>query len=414
MIKKAQIALYVERFLNSRTDSTIRCVYETGKDTYSIRTGNRSLEFRSFGIQEKSKEELLEEFDTQTYLFDNDFMETIFFFLSGYWEYKNPDNVDTLGRYVGVKSFGYTKKCLRIPVVDILVKRIYVQLGAIEKEFYNSPKFCITHDIDFLKVPQMRLILRDLLKRRDWHQGFKRIKNCILRHNPYDLERFLDKELALGLKPICFMLNTIQDKETAGGYKLAHHKKEQAVVREKSKQGVEFGLHYSTDYNKTRYPGNYSEIERLTGRNADFGRAHYLIFNLLESYKILCENKITMDFTAGYRDCIGFRFGTSMPFQPFDFENNRAYDIWAIPLVIMDGTWISIETELDEDEKKKEALNQIIRQIETSNGMLTLLWHNTSQVFDSWSKYENWYWELVDLVKNKDFQMVNVENFVNL
>ncbi|MFR2505229.1 MAG: hypothetical protein ACLS85_22560, partial [Coprobacillus cateniformis] len=90
------------------------------------------------------------------------------------------------------------------------------------------------------------------------------------------------------------------------------------------------------------------------------------------------------------------------------------YDIWAIPLVIMDGTWISIETELDEDEKKKDALNQIIRQIETSNGMLTLLWHNTSQVFDSWSKYENWYWELVDLVKNKDFQMVNVENFVNL
>ena len=406
MIEKKVIAQYVEQFLNEQSTDVICCFYYEKK--YRITAKDKSIEYNVFEFEMKSNEELLQFFNSKTFMFEEDAVSTIFFLLSGYWEYKNPGYVDELGRYLGEKSFSGQAGILTIPVVDKIVNNIFEMLCIEKKIFFNSPKFCITHDIDFLKRPQLRAIARDFIRTRNFAQGFKRIRNCLFNKNPYSLEKLLEEELNLGLKPICFILNSIQKKETAGGYRLSDHEAECKIIKDKSVQGVEFGLHYSTDYLETENVGDYNEIEHITNKRADFGRAHYLIFDLGNSFEIMENCGIKFDFSSGYRDCIGFRFGTSLPFHPFNFNTGTAYRLWTVPLVLMDGTWVSIERDLQDDKKKKRVLESLLEGIRETNGMFTILWHNTSIEYDIWEKYEKWYWDLVKKLKKENFEMVNI------
>ena len=53
---------------------------------------------------------------------------TIFFFLSGFWEYMSPNYTDDLGRYLGKESFSYKVGCIDIPVVDVLINQVFREL----------------------------------------------------------------------------------------------------------------------------------------------------------------------------------------------------------------------------------------------------------------------------------------------
>lgn len=414
MIEPQNIAEYVEKFINIQSMSHIDVKYNAKDDEYLLEGNRKILKFKRFSFEEKTEKELSSAFQKEKWMFEGDRVGTIFFFLSGYWEWQNPQYTDELGRYLGVRSFAYRNGCLRVPVVDILVDTIFKDLDINKQEFYQYPKLCVTHDIDFFKQPQFRSAVRNIVKEKRWKQGGKRLADRLFNRNPFDLGNLLEKELELGLKPICFLLNTIQRQETKGGYLLSHCQKEIEIIQEKSKRGVEFGLHYSTDYLENGKIGNYKEIEKITEKQANFGRAHYLIFDLYSSFEICEKNEIYVDFTSGYRDCIGFRFGTSLPFHPYNFQKKRAYKLWTVPLVLMDGTWISIEEELKRDEKKKEAMQEILQYIDETNGLFTILWHNTSFAYDVWEKYQYWYWDTIQALIKKKYKMINTENILEI
>lgn len=406
------IAEYVNEVLNERAASGVRCVFDENENLYIIKSEKGELQFPIFQFWNRDTEELVSSFSKETLSFmmdgGRDVPGTIFFFLSGYWEYMVPNNTDELGRYLGTQSFSYKAGCIDVPVVDVLINQIFEELNVGKKIFYQNSKFCVTHDIDYLKRSQFKPILRDIIRNKNISQAVRRIGHSIRRYNPYELETFVEKEIRQGIKPICFMLNTIQRENTGGGYILAKEKATQKVLKEKNTVG--FGIHYDTRYLETGLLGNFREIENFTGKSAAYGRAHYLIFDLKKSFEIYDTQGIEIDFSGGYRDVVGFRFGTSLPFHPFNFETNSAYQVLEIPLIVMDGTWISLDKRWNSDELKKKAIEKIIEEIVRTEGLFTILWHNTSVEYDIWRKYEQWYWKLLEALRKKEFTNIGLKD----
>ena len=412
MISSKVIAEYVNMILNERAASKIWCSFDEKDNLYSVKSEKAELKFPLFPFWKKEEDELINAFSKEMlgFLTVNgcDIPGTIFFFLSGFWEYMSPNYTDDLGRYLGKESFSYKVGCIDIPVVDVLINQVFRELDICKRRFYQNPKFCITHDIDYLKRSQIKPILRDIIRNKNISQAARRIGHWIRKYNPYDLGGFLEKEIQQGLKPICFMLNTVQKENTDGGYLLEKEKNAQQVLKERGTTG--FGIHYDTEYLETRFLGNIGEIEKFTGKSAIYGRAHYLIFDLKKSFEIYDEQGIAIDFSGGYRDVMGFRFGTSLPFHPFNFKNNSIYKVLEVPLIVMDGTWVSIDTRWKNDESKKEAVRRIIGEIRKTEGLFTVLWHNTSVEYDVWRKYERWYWGLLKELQEKGFTNVGLDD----
>lgn len=189
---------------------------------------------------------------------------------------------------------------------------------------------------------------------------------------------------------------------------LEKEREAQKILKERDTAG--FGIHYDTGYLETRFLGNVQEIEKFTGKSAIYGRAHYLIFDLKKSFEIYDEQGIAIDFSGGYRDVMGFRFGTSLPFHPFNFKNNSVYKVLEVPLIMMDGTWVSLDARWENDELKKEAVRKIMEEITKTEGLFTILWHNTSVEYDVWRKYERWYWVLLKELQEKRFTNVGLDD----
>jgi hypothetical protein len=106
----------------------------------------------------KTDYELLNDFDGKS--FNGDYIGTIFFFLSGYWEYIHDDKKDAYGRFPYIESFQYKKNIIEEPSVDILVEEIKEMLHV---EYINpEPMIYITHDIDFLGLLKNEIFFRSL------------------------------------------------------------------------------------------------------------------------------------------------------------------------------------------------------------------------------------------------------------
>ena len=88
---------------------------------------NDILRFKIYDFWNKTDEELLSDFEN--YSFKEDYIGTIFFFLSGYWEYLHNDIKDMYGRFPAKESFAYKKGVLEELVVNILIERIRNELG---------------------------------------------------------------------------------------------------------------------------------------------------------------------------------------------------------------------------------------------------------------------------------------------
>ena len=117
MLDIISVKNYVERYLNRIFDEKIEILVL--KKFYII---NHQIKTPICEFWSKSDEELLNDFDD--YLSGGDYIGTIFFFLSGYWEYIHNDIKDVYGRFPSKESFQHKKDIIEKPVVDILIDRI--------------------------------------------------------------------------------------------------------------------------------------------------------------------------------------------------------------------------------------------------------------------------------------------------
>ncbi len=129
-------------------------------------------------------------------------------------------------------------------------------------------------------------------------------------------------------------------------------------------------------------------------------RQHYLRFDADKTFDAIANVGFKYDSTLGFSNDLGYRCGTSLPFQPFNPKNKKPYPFLEIPLILMD-TVLLLETKLHLS--SDEAWGIVEKYLECafkSRFCLTLNWHNNNinyaDVFGYGKLYEkvlNWAYE---------------------
>lgn len=146
--------------------------------------------------------------------------------------------------------------------------------------------------------------------------------------------------------------------------------------------GWEIGLHGSfdsfTDLKKLRE--EKEKLEKVLGAQVTGIRQHNLNLKIPDTWSLHETLGLSYDTTLGFNDRVGFRWGTSFPFNPFLPEQFRSINILEIPLIIEDLPFF-------EESDPFSLFINIVDEIRYVNGLLTVLWHPpvfNNQEFPGW------------------------------
>jgi hypothetical protein len=103
-------------------------------------------------------------------------------------------------------------------------------------------------------------------------------------------------------------------------------------------------------------------------------RQHRLRYEIPLTARIQENAGFVYDTSLGYYDYEGFRNSFCLPFRLFDFQNNKPFNIWEIPLNVMDCTLLEYRVLNFEEAMLK--VKGIINEVTKFSGVFTLLWHN--------------------------------------
>ncbi len=394
---------YVEKYLEKIFVEPVKIDIQDNK--YIL---NGKLNFESYSFWNKTDEELLNEF--QDFSFKKDYIGTIFFFLSGYWEYIHNHIKDNYGRFPATESFSYKKEVLEEPVVEILIESIKNELNLNYRD--TLPKAFITHDIDNLSLPRGLKFIKslggDLIKRRDIKLFFDKIMKKITRNDPWSVYNLIEIHKKYKTKGTFFFMPDVQPIETPGGYELAKNK-EYLQELEKAIKSVNgnIGIHYDVRHlTENRMQKDLNRLNEIFQTKIEMGRAHFLLFDISKSFEIYESSGLKLDTTCSFADRVGFRFGTSKPFNPYNFKEKREYKLVEIPLIVMDGTLRSPRYMNLSPKEGFEKIKEFIDKIKKYNGTFTFLWHNSSFYTTEWKEWEWVYEETLKYLKENNFEFV--------
>lgn len=414
VIKSNDIKNYIESYLNKIFNKKI--ILDVRSDYYVI---NREKSFKIYDFWNKKDDELLDDF--ADYSFKEDYIGTIFFFLSGYWEYTHNNKQDKYDRFSAVDSFSYKKGILEEPVVDILVDRIAKELRVDYKNNTNFPRAFITHDIDHLSMIYgfgfLTSVASDIIKRRDVYTVVKKIKMKFKNVDPHSLIRLVEIHEKYNTKGSFFFLPGLQYKKFSVG--LGYNPRNNRKLLEKYKQNIlssngSIGIHYDARHIKEdRMKNDMEVLEIIFEREINSGRAHYLIFDIEKSFDIYESSGLKLDTTCSYADMVGFRFGTCRPFKPYNFSEKREYEFIEVPLLVMEGSLQGKNHMNLSNDEGFEKIKEIMRKVKKYNGVFTFLWHNSSFFTRQWKDWEWVYEETIKYGQAEGFEFVNADDIIN-
>ncbi len=349
---------------------------------------------------------------TKTTFIRKDIVASAFYFLSCYQEYF--EKLDGQNRYDYKKSFQFKNNLTETPVVDYYINILRKSIEITKPSMTNINawgslhKFGISlsHDMDYWKYwtdEQIETVLQynkqRMLKNpaaamyKYWFHFFH--KKLFLQENKRN-KSILNYETRLYNDSTVNLMSGLPHKgkdEPRYGYLNDEETvREIAELMEERSIGIHARPESAFDANDFR-----RDMEELKckGFEPQGCRFHNLAFDYQSSFKIMEENGIRFDSTLGFWESIGFRAGTSFPFNPFNMEENRPFQVLEIPLIVMDVSLYSkIAMNLGLRAARKRVTN-LVKKVENHNGHISLLWH--FRTFD-WIDFPGWgslYWDII-------------------
>ena len=166
-----------------------------------------------------------------------------------------------------------------------------------------------------------------------------------------------------------------------------------AILGELSSEGWEIGVHAAISAGRTapHLAAECRRLERIVGHPVLGLRHHYWRLdwrNPTETFIRQAEAGYVYDTSMAWRDSIGFRAGTSLPYQPFD-RLGRSAGVVEIPTTIMDGHLFEHQRRtLDE---ASAAVRHMAGVVSSAGGVLNLNWHQETY----WNRFANEGWRTV-------------------
>jgi hypothetical protein len=162
--------------------------------------------------------------------------------------------------------------------------------------------------------------------------------------------------------------------------------------------GVEMGVHpsYDTFRSAAKLGEEVSAIRKWIGQSELGGRQDYLRWNT-DTWRLWESLGMAYDASVGFADHIGFRAGTSHPYRPWLFSEQREASLLEIPLLAMDTTLLGYMN-LGPQQALSRLLD-IVARCRAVGGVFTLLWHHTNLMK---SKHATMYRQLLDHLAGSD------------
>jgi len=279
------------------------------------------------------------------------------------------------------------------PVVDFLENILFKSILAacsdrhfplVQKSIWpdgRSFAVCLTHDVDEIKKTY-QWISRPLrsLARRDF-SGFKgqvhSFEQKIRGKEPYyTYDDIISIEHDLGVKSTYFILKesgnaSFFSKKTwylYGRNRSLQSPEMRSLIQRLSANGDEVAIHgsYFSYKDPVLLKDETCELEKIIQEKVIGTRQHNLNLEVPATWNHQFSAGLMYDTSLGFKDTIGFRWGTSFPFFPN--TGKEPLPLLEIPLIIMDIC-------LESSSNKIADCLRIADEVKRYQGVLTLLWH---------------------------------------
>ena len=305
----------------------------------------------------------------------------------------------------------------KIPLVDIYERILFDALPGKPqtKPFWpDGKKFavCLTHDVDEIRKTY-QYFSRPLVhfRRGEFSKAIGHIKSFFTDkfsgNNPYwTFERLMDVEDELGVRSTFFFLQEDGDVKLfkPGTWKLYARKYRFdnldviKVIKKLSSGGWEIGLHgsYYSFLDLEKLSRDKKDLEEISNQVVHGIRQHHLNLKIPETWQYHEKIDLEYDSSLGFKNDVGFRWGTCFPFHPLDAGSGKPLSILELPLVVMDTPLFTTEKDIWDE------ILDIVDIVEKQNGLLTILFHHS--VFNE-REYPGWtdmYQKLINLCKEKN------------
>lgn len=326
----------------------------------------------------------------------------IFFMISRYEEYWT-FQTDMHGRFPANESISFKNDFLAFPIVDAWIDWVRKKMNIIfpdSKIKRPNYSFNPTYDIDHVRAYLWKGWLRniggmtkDLLSGSD--KFMERIKVFLGKEKDcYDVFHFFDQlHQQYNLLPLYFwLLGDFGAFDKNPNVKHPSFKKQ--IQELSSRYDVGIHLSYASFLKKEQVKKEIQRLEEiLSTTRIERNRFHFLRFRLPDSYRMLIESGVKVDYSMAFPDALGFRAGTSHPFYWYDLKEESVTSLKVYPFQIMDVTLKNYLGLTPEDALKKA--KKIIGHIKRYGGTFISLWHNSSFDKREWNGWEEVYEEIL-------------------
>jgi hypothetical protein len=307
--------------------------------------------------------------------------------------------LDEHGRFPATSSLAFRKQFLERPILDehglAFQEALTFLLPGWRPE---QPVFRVklTHDIDDVGIPfDLRSALAHTLKRRSPLATVRDLCATCSFSDPIELS--LVRKLAeiskeRGLHSAFFWKSSPRTPYDSG-YPLNDPKIRQ-MIGELRKSNFEVGVHpgYDTFHHRENLAREIGELKNALDEDFPGGRQHYLRWSA-QTWLDWESCGLRYDSSVGFADQIGFRAGTSFPYRPWCWAENRELNLIEVPLILMDCTLVKyMRLDIHEGLRRVRAL---VKRVEETGGVFTLLWHNTPLLDPD---YNGWYEAILDFL----------------
>lgn len=341
-----------------------------------------------------------------------DIFAVIFFMLSRLEEL-DESKLDNHGRFPAKASVAYIHGFLERPIVDEYVEFLWSMMKYLWpdlKRKKNSSEIIIGCDVDtpfdcssksFSNL--IRPLIGDVLKRRSMKLALSRLRRFRSYHNElqinynldpyYTFDYYMDVVERAGLKAIFFFIPD-SSQPMNGCYDL-EDEKILFLLKKITSRGHSIGLHGSyQSYNDRDILLNGKEkldsVLNSIGLSEQLvkNRQHYLRWDVKTTPEILEEVGIDIDYSGGYADHIGFRYGTSKQFNLWSWKHCKMLKVKEQPLIIMENSIFEYQC-LPYNQVTLDSVLNLKREVLKYGGNFTFLWHNSNVIH----KEEKWFFE---------------------
>lgn len=348
-----------------------------------------------------------------------DIVASTFFLISRYEEMVRKDVRDVHKRFPGKESLPYRAGFIDRPLVEeyaVHLRSLLRETGfTIPEPEKKIKKIYLTHDLDHIAhFRNVKSVIGGLIR------GLKRskeIKKSLksffggLRFDPWYTFPFLyklDNELRsvqgeTRCESILFVRAGIKRRKEDRPFSNLTHPDYQHLIKYTKRKGVKIGLHtsYAAGINPDLIADEKKRLEHHAKITTTYNRNHYL--NTREPFDMisLIDAGITDDFTLAYADMAGFRLGTCRPVKYINLLTKEVTSLTLHPLAIMDVTLSEKKYMFMSAHDAYQYCEQLINCVESYNGELVLLWHNTSVEKTPQSYHRNLYTDIIKYLLTK-------------